>query len=417
MPAQTPAYNYSGSFTLGGNAATYYPVLFDDGGFDNNEATVLRIGRSIVHENGNWHGSIIAQFRYHTTNWGNASEFIDADIKQYAPSGSATVFVAGWADATQESGNKQIVIWLKGATTYHYYCNYAQNPIFTNGSVTAGGVTYNSKTQPDAYVNSHGQSLNGDLFVGGDIHLPFGSSFLAGDKNDKHLRMFCDGYDGYIDYSNCLYFRSSTGIKSAITNEGNFGIGAISPKTKFEVGDTIGLSVSAANIDPNQNYDLTFLKNTARLLLAWNRSGYKGEQNFISNRGSGSLGGFAFYDYTNNGIMTHLMTLSGTNASNPTVLLDVTGTIRAHEVKVCLNQGCDYVFDKDYNLMNINDLKNYVNTNKHLPDVAPAAEMEDEGINVSEMSTLLLKKVEELTLYIIELEKRISEMEAKKGGE
>jgi hypothetical protein len=67
--------------------------------------------------------------------------------------------------------------------------------------------------------------------------------------------------------------------------------------------------------------------------------------------------------------------------------------------------------------MNINDLRDFVAANKHLPEVAPAAQMEDEGINVSEMSALLLKKVEELTLYIIDLEKRLFELEAMKGGE
>jgi hypothetical protein len=97
--------------------------------------------------------------------------------------------------------------------------------------------------------------------------------------------------------------------------------------------------------------------------------------------------------------------------------LDVKGIIRAEEVKVCLNQGCDYVFEDDYELMSLSDLNTFIKTNKHLPEIAPAAEMEAEGINLSEMNALLLKKVEELTLYIISMEKRLSEVESKKGGE
>ena len=118
---------------------------------------------------------------------------------------------------------------------------------------------------------------------------------------------------------------------------------------------------------------------------------------------------------------------------NPTtaVKLDVAGVVRAHEVKICLNQGCDYVFAEGYNLMSLSNLDKFIKANKHLPEVAPATEMEADGINVSEMSALLLKKIEELTLYIIgqekqaiqqqklieDLQKRLSELEAKKGGE
>jgi len=111
--------------------------------------------------------------------------------------------------------------------------------------------------------------------------------------------------------------------------------------------------------------------------------------------------------------------------TNPTAnKLEVSGTIRSHEVKVCLSQGCDYVFNDDYKLMNLKDLNNFIKVNKHLPDVAPAAEMEAEGINLSEMNALLLRKIEELTLYVIgqqeqiqELQKSLLEMGSKKGGE
>ncbi len=101
----------------------------------------------------------------------------------------------------------------------------------------------------------------------------------------------------------------------------------------------------------------------------------------------------------------------GIGTSNPGVKLDVIGTIRTHEVKVCLNQGCDYVFAPDYNLMPLEELDAFVTTHRHLPEVAPAAEMEQNGISLSEMNALLLKKVEELTLHVIELNKRIETLE------
>ena len=65
----------------------------------------------------------------------------------------------------------------------------------------------------------------------------------------------------------------------------------------------------------------------------------------------------------------------------------------------------------NYNLMPLKELEQYILQNKHLPDVPNQDEISKNGIDVYEMNAVLLKKVEELTLYVIELEKRIDEME------
>ena len=216
--------------------------------------------------------------------------------------------------------------------------------------------------------------------------------------------------------TNNRYSGYFTGGKFVVL-DGNAGIGTASPQTPFQVGTGLGLSVAAANLDPAANYDLSFMKNTGRLLLAWNRAAGSGEQSFISNRGAGNRGGFGFYDYNNAGVMTPLMTLHGIGPYTSMVLLDVFGHIRAEEVRVCLNHGCDFVFDKDYKLMTLSDLSTFISENKHLPEIAPAAVMESEGINLSEMNAKLLQKVEELTLYLIQqngqienLQKQIDEL-------
>jgi hypothetical protein len=92
--------------------------------------------------------------------------------------------------------------------------------------------------------------------------------------------------------------------------------------------------------------------------------------------------------------------------------LAVAGKAIAEEVVVKL-QGSwpDYVFEKEYELPSLSDLEQYIKRNRHLPEVPTAAEIKENGLSVGEMNAVLLKKVEELTLYILNQEKRITELE------
>jgi hypothetical protein len=74
------------------------------------------------------------------------------------------------------------------------------------------------------------------------------------------------------------------------------------------------------------------------------------------------------------------------------------------------NSWPDYVFEKNYALMPLAKLKEYINTNKHLPGVPDAATMEKKGINLGEMTKKLMEKIEEQTLYIIKLDKKNEEL-------
>ena len=102
----------------------------------------------------------------------------------------------------------------------------------------------------------------------------------------------------------------------------------------------------------------------------------------------------------------------GIGCTSPSVKLAVNGKIQATEVEIKSAPCSDYVFDNDYKLMSLHDLDAYVKVNKHLPEVPSAKEFAADGYSVGQMDDILLRKVEELTLYIIEQNKRIEALEA-----
>ncbi|GAI89869.1 unnamed protein product, partial [marine sediment metagenome] len=85
--------------------------------------------------------------------------------------------------------------------------------------------------------------------------------------------------------------------------------------------------------------------------------------------------------------------------------LAVNGKILCTEIEVQEYPWSDYVFNKDYELMSLNNLENYIKTHHHLPNVPSGKMIEKEGLNLGEMDAILLQKIEELTLYLIELKK------------
>jgi len=92
--------------------------------------------------------------------------------------------------------------------------------------------------------------------------------------------------------------------------------------------------------------------------------------------------------------------------------LAVNGSINAKEIFVTETvPGSDYVFEEDYTLMPLTELEKFVNEQKHLPEVMSAKEFAENGYNLGEMDDILLRKVEELTLYIIQQQKDIAQQQ------
>jgi hypothetical protein len=98
--------------------------------------------------------------------------------------------------------------------------------------------------------------------------------------------------------------------------------------------------------------------------------------------------------------------LIGTDNLNEDYLFGVKGKIKTEEILVTITDWPDYVFNSEYKLKTLNQLDKYIKVNKHLPNIPSEHEVIQEGILVGEMNVKLLEKIEELTLYMIELNKK-----------
>ena len=87
--------------------------------------------------------------------------------------------------------------------------------------------------------------------------------------------------------------------------------------------------------------------------------------------------------------------------------LDHTGLLYAREVKVNLDNWSDYVFDEKYPLMPLNELQQFIQKNKHLPNTPSAGEMTENGLNLAKTSILFMEKIEELTLYVLQINEQV----------
>jgi hypothetical protein len=101
----------------------------------------------------------------------------------------------------------------------------------------------------------------------------------------------------------------------------------------------------------------------------------------------------------------------GIGIISPGEKLAVNGIIRSKEIKVEASNWPDYVFDEGYKVGKLEELESYIKANKHLPDMPTAKDIESNGLELGEMVKVQQKKIEELTLHLISLDKKFSALE------
>ncbi|PXX95167.1 hypothetical protein DF185_22575 [Marinifilum breve] len=308
-----------------------------------------------------------------------------------------------WAQLT-DTGNKVGVGITKPETKLHIKSSIAPSDIFPP---SLHNDYYLNKDYDVLYLQRSSNSLIGP------------SVFLKGTNNGNSYSARLALLSAGGANSNLSFLTSTNnGYKQQevmrLTYDGNLGIGTTSVDARLKINGEN--SFDASHIANNQ--DLILLKSPDPgnggyfSGITW-QIGSRRRASIVATREHDDTDfvGLAFFTQGTDGPgpMYESMRITrsgnlGVGIKNPSEKLHVAGTIRAEEIKVQA-QTADFVFEDDYHLKDLSEVEEFINTNKHLPDIPSAKQMEENGVGLAEMNKLLLQKVEELTLYVIELRK------------
>ena len=306
--------------------------------------------------------------------------------------GNNNIALGNEAMETLEDGSKNIAIGI--ASMY-------------NGTVSSGNTMLGYQT---GYNNTSGDN---NIFIGYQAgYNETGSNKLYIDNSNTVSPLIYGDFD-----SNILGF------------SGNVGVNTKNPLAELQVHnnatDSTTIMVTPQNTTSGgisrilltEDHDGTYgmlwryngIGSTNRMEL-WGKSSnnYYGPHMTID-RNDGDITISGDMDLEGDIEMSGDMVIGTTSATG--YKLSVGGKVICEELRVNLQADWpDYVFTDNYNLMPVNDLESFIEDNGHLPNVSPAAEMEKSGLEVGENQRMMMEKIEELTLYIIQLKNEIEEL-------
>lgn len=197
------------------------------------------------------------------------------------------------------------------------------------------------------------------------------------------------GFTG-TDTNTPFAIRTNAVVREWISESGNVGIGTIAPTVRLSLGTPVEAKMLALHDSPASWYGFGIQPSQMRLQVGNTGarfSFFAGDSNeIVTFRGNGNV---------------------GIGVTWPSETLEVNGTIRAKEVLVEATPWPDDVFEPGYQLPSVNDVAAHIQSSGHLPGVPSAATVGEKGVALGEMQKTLLRKVEELTLYVIQQQREI----------
>lgn len=230
---------------------------------------------------------------------------------------------------------------------------------------------------------------------------------------DNENNGFISFYRGGDSSGGFLGFSTNGAERIRISDVGNVGIGTSNPLAKLEIRNGDILVKNLSNADNSSAIMI------GQSIVDGNLFNFGTSIRTITQNGGSNT--YAMQIFTQESHLTNqtekVRILGNGNVGIGTVAPDekltVKGKIHAEEVRIDLSVPApDYVFASNYKLKTLQEVEDYIIQNSHLPEIPSAKEIEKNGLMLAEMNMSLLKKIEELTLYSIEQNKK-TEAQAK----
>ncbi len=231
------------------------------------------------------------------------------------------------------------------------------------------------------------------------------TSFYPYSNNAKTLGASGNRWSNLYSYD--ADFSDDVVVGDLLTVTGTTSIGTATHLGKLHVHDGVNQNTIAyiSSKATNDSATLFFSEGTgATLGMYWMYDGYGDEMELWGRSSSSDWGPHLLVKRNSGDVAIGSDFATGYK-------LSVDGKIICEELRVDLSTGWpDYVFGKDYKLLSLKELDSFIEINGHLPNIPAAEEIQESGLEVGEMQRLMMEKIEELSLYVIQQQKEIDEL-------